>query len=220
MKLFFAYAAERLKQNKIPRPFFLVISSIDLHPPFIPLYTHSNAKGNVLLNCLYSSDHAFGNLWKYFINSDLKNNTLLIVVADHAMGRNFEYRTLMKKNKVPDEPIIDYIFCSMYIPGNKEWHGKSLRTICTNLDLAPTIMDMLNINAKNPFMGLSIFTERPKYPVPISKYRIKPNDFIYERMTDDEKRFFHSVEWTRKNRKTLEHFLENLALRNKIVPDE
>ena len=85
----FSVASDWLEARE-REPFFLTISTTDLHHP----YSHALEKAGIdndLLNCVYSTDVGFGEFWNYFQNSKYKSNTILIVTADHALFPTTEY---------------------------------------------------------------------------------------------------------------------------------
>ncbi|MBN2159297.1 MAG: LTA synthase family protein [Spirochaetes bacterium] len=158
----FDYIIGWLEKYQGSRPLFLTISTINSHPPFKVKSRHPGAGDNDMLNALYSTDRAFGKFWNYFKKSKYANNTLLLVTADHAMGNNKEYIKFMKHFEDHYRPFFDVIPCFLHFPGGA-LKGVRNDTSCNNLDITPTVLDMMNIDLPNPFMGLSIFSERPFY---------------------------------------------------------
>jgi phosphoglycerol transferase MdoB-like AlkP superfamily enzyme len=150
-----------LKKYPGDKPFLMTISTIDSHPPFKVRYKIPSAKDNTLLNSFYSTDRALSIFWEYFKQSKFRTDTVVIVLADHAMGNNKDYNEFVAE-KFPKyySPFIDRIPCFMYFPDTDAWRGAVNSTSCTNLDLVPTILDMMNLDLENPFIGLSIFSER------------------------------------------------------------
>ena len=84
---------------------------------------------------------------------------MVILTADHAMGNNKDYLAFIKDYGNYARPFFDRIPCFMYLPGGA-WAGRRIDVNCVNLDILPTILDMMNKDLANPFMGLSIFSER------------------------------------------------------------
>lgn len=214
------YAVKMLKEKKPSKPFLMTISTIDMHPPFDPLRKIPIAEGNVLLNSLYSFDYAFGIFWNYFINSEYKENTIVILVADHAMGPITDYTNLLDKYGMASQTRFDYIASLMYLPGNEKWAGKKNMMICSNLDIAPTIMDMMNIDQPNPFLGLSIFSERPYYPLIISSFDMQNRPYIMADVSPADKEIIKSIGWSAKDQADFDLFIVSLTKRRAIYPDE
>lgn len=159
----FNYMVRWLDRYPGKKPFLLTISTINTHPPFKVRYQAPGVGDSILLNSFYSTDRAFGIFWEYFKKSKYFKNTVLIVTADHAMGNSKEYNEFAGKFGEYYRPFFDTIPCFMYFPGTAAWRGKVNDTACTNLDILPTVLDMMNLDLPNPFMGVSIFSERPFY---------------------------------------------------------
>jgi phosphoglycerol transferase MdoB-like AlkP superfamily enzyme len=158
----FDFAMDWLDKYSGEKPLLLTIHTINSHPPFKVKYKHPGAGENDMLNALYSTDKAFGKFWDYFKKSKYRNNTLVILTADHAMGNNKEYIEFVKHHEDYYHPFFDIIPCFMHFPGGA-WKGMTNKTPCVSMDLLPTILDMMNLDMANPFMGLSIFSERQYY---------------------------------------------------------
>jgi phosphoglycerol transferase MdoB-like AlkP superfamily enzyme len=151
-----------LDQRSSDKPFLLTISTINMHPPYKVTDHYPNSPDNILFNSIYSTDKGFGTLWEYFKKSRYKNNTVLIVTADHAMGNQHEFSIFTKKYKQYVMPFFDNIPFIVYFPGGARG-GMVNNTPCWQVDILPTLLDMMNLDMANPFMGLSIFSERPYY---------------------------------------------------------
>lgn len=214
-----SFGVRLMKEDRIKRPFLMTISTLDMHPPFDPLFRHPAAGDSPLLNCLYSADRAIGVLWDYFLNSPRAGDTLLVLVADHAMGPNAEFLELVKHRKRFDGIHCDFIPCVFYIPGERRWRGRKNATLCTNLDIGPTILDMINIDTPNPFMGLSIFSERPFYPLTLCEYYTPALRFIMDRASARERDYIAGVNWTHGDHRRFSDFLRDLALRRAVAPE-
>ncbi|MBN1501753.1 MAG: sulfatase-like hydrolase/transferase [Spirochaetes bacterium] len=222
----FGFSVDLLKNKKIKEPFLLSISTLDLHPPFVPKVTTPAAKGKALLNTLYSTDQAFGILWDYYKNSDLKNNTVIIVVADHAMGGGDEFlelrrESLTRQNKLNSENLMDdFITCFMVLPGNKSYEGTEVDTFCSNLDIAPTLLDMMNIDVPNSFLGMSVFADRINFPnLVIAEYKLR-SAVVQERLTEAQKKIINEYSFTNEEQDKFRSYMENLAMKRMIYPDE
>lgn len=211
------FAVKLLKKNDFKKPFLLTLSTMDMHSPYEALYTHPNAKGRAILNCLYSTDRSFGKFWDYFKNSPYSKNTALIVVADHHCGGGMEFGRFMSDYRDHYNSMSDFIACIMYMPDNPEWKGKKNETLCTNLDLVPTLLDIMNIDTPNPFLGLSVFSERYRFPAPISNYALLDLD-IMKRLNQNEKNYIKKINWNGADQKKFIDFLTELCLQRAIVP--
>ncbi len=215
----FGHVVEWLKKNGSSRPFLLTVSTINMHPPFKVTDRLDAAKGSTLLNSVYSTDRAFGIFWEYFKNSPFRNNTVLIVTADHAMGNNKDYANFAGRYDEYFSPFFDLIPCFVYLPGGA-MAGKGNDQVCSNLDFLPTLLDMMNIDLPNPFMGHSIFSEKKYYegmvPVPAVVARL---DARAKPMTKEKKEISFSLSEMQKARKVL-GFYHSLYKKDRIVPPD
>ena len=158
----FDYTIELLKKYPANKPFLLTISTINSHPPYKGSHKLPGSGGNPMIDGFYSTDKAFGKFWEFFKKSRFNGNTVVILTADHAMGNSNEYTSFMKNFQEYYRPFFDAIPCFIHFPGGA-WKGKKNDTSCAQIDITPTILEMMNIDLANPFMGLPIFSERPFY---------------------------------------------------------
>jgi phosphoglycerol transferase MdoB-like AlkP superfamily enzyme len=163
----FAYAQRIISERRKSNPFFLSISTIEAHFPYTPPEIYGDGKDG-LLSSMRSADTAFGHFMEYFQKSSLKNNTILIITADHAI------QSLKNQNSLPDAfgnryPGYDRIPLAIYLPGNRTLDGKKNPVPAGELDITPTILDMLGIDTKNSFMGISLFSDAAYRKMPFGK---------------------------------------------------
>ncbi len=215
----FLFAISMLKENRLKKPFLLTISTLDMHPPFDPLHSHPNARGNKELNTLYGTDKAFGLFRDYLRASPYNDNTMIVVVADHARGPGMQYMELFGSKRGFRQTSYDFIPCVMFLPGNGKWKGTINTTVCTNLDIVPTILDMMNIDVENPFIGLSIWSERPDYPLAVSSYYTVNDEYIMGRISAKDRAAVAQIRWTEDNQKEFFTFMRNLAVKRMIYPE-
>ncbi len=158
----FDYTVEWLEKYQAKKPFLLTISTINSHPPYKGSHKHPQSGGNPMIDGFYSTDKAFGKFWDFFKKSKFAGNTVVILTADHAMGNSNEYISFVKEHEDYYRPFFDRIPFFIYFPG-AAWKGVTNDTECAQLDITPTILDMMNLDLANPFMGMSIFADRPYY---------------------------------------------------------
>ena len=159
----FRYVVHQLKTRKLPQPFLLSVATVDSHAPFLP--SREGPKyddgDNPLLSSLHSADHAFGTFWKWFKDSESYGNTIVVATADHAMFPGKEHAALR-----PDEDMAnryyDRVMLCIYDPMHEL--PRRLRVVSSQLDLTPTLLHLLGINAKNHFEGHSLFGTRQPHP--------------------------------------------------------
>lgn len=135
-------------------PFFTAIYTFGTH---MSLDTASEKYGdgtNDLLNRFYDLDAQFARFLNKFKESPLFEDTILIFTADHATYADDDFLSAF-----PDydriSPCLDRIPLYFYYSGVKpeavEANGRN------SLDLAPTVLDYLDISAPNYFLGQSLF---------------------------------------------------------------
>lgn len=158
-----------MMKQKLTEPFLLIDSSVDSHMPFtlsadMPNYLDNK---NEVLRAFYSTDDAFGKFWEEFKKSKYYDNTIVILLADHSV-----YTSAYTAKNFPDEynkhNEFDEQFFLMRIPNNIL--PKKVETLSSSIDLAPTLLQILNINTPNSFEGHSVFFDRDQYPNLLGMY--------------------------------------------------
>jgi hypothetical protein len=154
-----AYLRRYMERHTGPEPFFIGLTTVDLHLPFnwrkVP--DVFKGPGGMLLNIVSSTDDAFGQFWRWFESSRFGDNTILIVTADHAMFPVPEYRTLRGPDWQPT--YYDRIPLFIYSPGHqlpRTWTPE----VASSVDLLPSLLHLLGINQQNAFEGTSLFDDR------------------------------------------------------------
>ncbi|MDH5596640.1 MAG: sulfatase-like hydrolase/transferase [Candidatus Peregrinibacteria bacterium] len=146
------------------QPFLAMMTTIDTHVPYTnsqDMLRYPGASKPSELDAFYTSDDAFGDFWKAFIQSDLSENTILIAVADHAVFPTF-YTDLPEYFPEKDRTFYDEMLFLMYVP--EAGLPKNVTTYASGLDFTPTLLQVLGINIPNYFEGHSIFDDRSDYP--------------------------------------------------------
>ena len=140
----------------------------DGQPQFVACYTFSTHVGNDapegyyfgdgenrLLNRFHYCDTAFGEFMEKLHDSGLAGNTLVVFTADHATYVDDEYILSF----YPENTRYD-VFCDT-MPLMFYYEGITPEVIDAggrnSLDLAPTVLDYLDIDTPNYFLGTSLF---------------------------------------------------------------
>lgn len=133
--------------------FFLGMYSFGTHASFDSADEIYGNGGNRMLNKFYNADYQIGAFMERFKNSPLAENTMVIITADHATYCDEDFR-----NTFPDyyraDMSCDEIPLLIYYRGNSASLNAEGRN---SLDLAPTILDLLNIGYPETFMGDSLY---------------------------------------------------------------
>ncbi len=132
--------------RKTKQPFLGVIFSLSSHPPYdIPERFRSSNNPNFFDSLRYT-DWALKQFFEKAKNSDYFNNTLFIIVADHAY--------LIDKNNPANSFRIP---CLFYTPGGQIKKGISNR-IGNQIDILPSVIDILKISTLHSSFGKSLFS--------------------------------------------------------------
>jgi arylsulfatase A-like enzyme len=115
---------------------------------------------NALYNKFYNYDFQLGKFVDFFKNSDLYDNTLLVITADHATFPSTDYKKSFNSSAhffVNDMPLI--IIGKEVKPQIIDAHAQN------SLSLAPTLLHLLGIQySMNYFLGCSLFDLSCKSP--------------------------------------------------------
>ena len=150
---------EATKLNSNKQPFFLSIYTFDTHVTFDSTDKKFRNKNNILLNSFYNADYHFGLFLEKFIDSSLYNNTIIVFTSDHCTyvdndyvntfnGKYSHYRVHYFLDQIPL-----YIYHKGVKPRSIDVKGR------TSIDIAPTILDYVDVDGNNYFLGDSLFTE-------------------------------------------------------------
>lgn len=165
--------------DSIKKPFFLSLITVSNHMKFnhlpkdkkyiYPNSTNSEHRKN-LTNSMHLTDKFLKTLFNELDNRGIAENTIVVVTGDHSFPRG-------------DFGI--YNQCGFYeenfrTPMAIIWKGKIKPQVIndvaySHVDIAPTVMDLLNIQSRNHFTGKSIFVTGERTPVLLSQ----PYDGLY-----------------------------------------
>jgi arylsulfatase A-like enzyme len=103
--------------------------------------------------CLYAFDEAVGTIMQYLKDKNLYDNTIIVILSDH--GENlYEYEYGMGHGehlRGKYSLVIPCIFSGPGIP------YKQFTAVRSTIDIAPTILDLLDIQKPQSFEGTSFF---------------------------------------------------------------
>jgi lipoteichoic acid synthase len=167
-------------------PFFGMMWTGNTHWPYFSSgeqaqFSDDDPHLNRYLNALRSSDASIGELLEHLRQHGLANETLVVVIGDH--GEAFgEHGAQVHGNNVFEEEV--------HIPlllVNPNFRGDSEQAVGGLVDLAPTILDVLEIEAPLAWQGRSMFaierSPRVYFMAPnsemIAGYREGDSKFIF-----------------------------------------
>jgi phosphoglycerol transferase MdoB-like AlkP superfamily enzyme len=141
--------------NDLDGNFFAVIYSLTSHSPYsIPSekfrkFDRSQPHSD-FLNSMFYSDHALNRFFEEARKADYFKKTIFIITGDHTEGRSTS-RNLYEGHRVP---------CLIYAPGIVE--PGTVDRPASQLDIVPTVLDLLKINDPFTSWGKSVFDESEK----------------------------------------------------------
>ena len=155
------YAADHLEANAAS-PQFLTMFTISNHHPWI--YPHGPHSRLALpafddphygkyLRSFHYSDACIGQLISALEEKNLIDNTLLFIMGDHGQPMGEHGQSIVGQFGLYEENI--HVPCLIYAPGFIK-EPKIVHQIGSQLDLFPTVMDMLNIKGLNHTIGTSL----------------------------------------------------------------
>jgi arylsulfatase A-like enzyme len=164
------------------KPFFIALSTRDTH---MNIADDSDEKISENFRKL---DNAFGIFWNYFKNSQYYNNTIIILTADHASPPFVPFIKYVREKDRKKVSFFDEIACIIFDKRYK--FPKRFKVRASSIDLTPSILQLLEINnIDNSFQGLSIFSDRKKFPfflyTSMSRFYINDNTGIHEHWDKD-----------------------------------
>ena len=129
--------------------FFSLVMTTSNHRPYtfpsgkidIPI---GNREGGVKY-----TDYSLGQFLKYAATKPWFDNTIFVITADHCAG---------SAGKVALPPHKYHIPLLIYAP--KLFQPKIIDKLSSQIDIAPTILGLLNISYKSKFFGQDIFTKK------------------------------------------------------------
>ncbi|PLX18502.1 MAG: sulfatase [Candidatus Muiribacterium halophilum] len=130
-------------------PFYFHVMTTSNHRP----YTYPEGKvdipsGTGRDGAVKYTDYAIGQLIKKASEKDWMKDTVFIITADHCASSAGKTRLNTEKYHIP---------LLFYSPGNL--NPAIIDKVCSQVDLAPTILDLLGIEYKAKFYGQSIFSK-------------------------------------------------------------
>ena len=144
-----------LEYQRKNEPYFIMVYNLGTHHGYDSQDVKYAYGINPELNKFHNYDHWFGNFFEKMNEAGVWDNTLLVFSADHAAYPAPEYKKVFQTER---EEFIDevplFFYHSGVTPARYDVGGR------TSLDLAPTILDLLDRQSYvNYFLGTSLFRE-------------------------------------------------------------
>lgn len=138
------------------QPFFLTIYTFGTHVSFDSEDEVFGDGEDSALNKFYNLDYQFGLFLEVFNESTLADNTIIVFTTDHASYTDSDYLNAFPDYERVSTALDEIPLCIYYkgiVPETYDVNGRN------SLDLAPTILDYLDISGANYFLGTSLFSE-------------------------------------------------------------
>lgn len=146
---FLSYSVDEMSQMK--KPFFSTIFTISSHAPYtIPKRYRDRFKGgpSEMHNAVMYADYALSQFFSKAQQQDWYANTLFVLTADHTPASN-------RKEYLTNYGIVN-IPLLLFHPNDTNFAGINDR-IVSQIDIAPTILDLVGYNQPFFAFGSSIF---------------------------------------------------------------
>lgn len=135
-------------KNRKGKPFFSLMFSTSNHEPFeFPdgRIQQFDKQKNTVNNAMKYADFAIGKFFELAKKEDYFKNTLFIVVADHNTRTYGKHLVPIHKFHIP---------ALIIAPGVAK--GVKYNKLCSQIDLAPTILDMIGMKTETPMPGRNL----------------------------------------------------------------
>lgn len=140
------------------RPFFALLWTMQTHYPYCTVGPESQRDSdsgmfNRYLSALRESDRAIGNILRALEQKGLLDSTLVVVLGDHgeAFAQHGQYT---HGSRIYEENI----HIPLMLINSRLFKGEEDAVVGGEIDIAPTILDLLRIPAPGGWQGQSLFS--------------------------------------------------------------
>lgn len=138
------------------KPDFIVIYTFGTHATFDESKVKYGDEKNGLLNRFANADYYFGEFMKNFENNDKYNDLVVVFTTDHCTYEDEDFIRTFEPSYTREDYFCDQI--PLLIWYNKieaqEINAEGRNSLC----FAPTLLDFLDIDGDNYFLGDSLFS--------------------------------------------------------------
>ena len=141
----------------MPEPFFATILTLTNHAPFtVPADAPSELFGDDIHARIVSYvDWAFGQFYDEFFQQH--PHSVMLILSDQGISygervdtQSNDYRDVRKQFRMP------FVIAAPDLP--KSLRGKTFDHLVSNVDVAPTLANLLSFDEPNQFMGVDMFS--------------------------------------------------------------
>lgn len=183
------YAA-KVFDNQHDKPFFATIMTVNNHQPYvIPSYFKSKFKNDKDAVVEYS-DWALRKFFEIAAKSEWFDNTVFILAGDHGKDYVKSYT-----------PPVGYFHIPLIFYAPSLLQPEVNPNFASQVDIYPTVMDLLNISFVNNTLGINLLQE--KRPMTFSsgdtEYCVFNNDWYFIGSKNKPSQLFHYQDFDMKN---------------------
>lgn len=142
------------EHKKMSQPFFSTLLTLSSHEPFeVPIQTKfvGNDDENKFMNSMYYADQSLGNFIDEAKKQPWWNNTIIVIIADHG-------HRIPETNKKVD----DFKIPMLWLGGALNKQGIEISNVCSQIDVASTILRQVGLNAYAYNWSKNIFDPKTK----------------------------------------------------------
>ena len=152
----FQFSLDLLKEMK--DPFFAVIQTMTNHHPYVVPADYNKDYGfdeqlNKFFSTFQYSDEMLGKFLNEFIQTNNGKNSLIIITADHGNGKSLKKFNQKERLKILNQYHIPLL---ILYPKNQKNIRRKIDAYGGQVDIMPTIMDIMNMKYDFPMFGKSL----------------------------------------------------------------
>lgn len=180
-RILFKEAINSLKKMK--KPFFAEILTLSNHQPFnwnfendpqfsYPIHYSGDKVYNNYLKGINYSDSALGDFIRDFKESELFNDTILIITGDHGVP-------FYENDNIDEKEKTEILYKVPLLIFSKDLKNAVDTNVYSHLDIAPTILSLLEIREPNFFIGRPV-TGIDKTPDPRPIFLMNKDSYTFK----------------------------------------
>ncbi|MBR1625771.1 MAG: LTA synthase family protein [Bacteroidales bacterium] len=176
------------KMNTMKQPFVTTLFTLSNHPPYTIPKEHTGRfpKGDVpYYETIGYTDYSLRKFFESASKTEWFQNTVFVITGDHsAMNATKEFKTQLGLYKIP---------MIIYSPMLK--HGERINKVMQQIDILPTLADILHVKTDVFAFGRSIFSPQPHYYIYYSngEYILMIDDYVSKYRDGFETQLYNAV---------------------------
>lgn len=157
--------------SNLKKPFGLFMLTLDTHHPSGHIsmtcsdYIYKHNESNQILNAVHCADKLVYNFVKYIKNSDIYNDTIIILLSDHLAMRNTAWDQLKSGNRK-----------NLFIIIGKDIKPKIVDKPGSLFDVTPTVLKTMGTYIDGLGFGRNLLSETPTFV----QIKDNPNKYLQE----------------------------------------